>query len=208
MIAKMRLGGQSCVAANRFLVQDGIAEDFAAAVAEKMADIRIGAPDREDSELGPLADHRAVSKAQRLVADAVACGALVRATAPLPPGPGHYAAPTVLDHVPTEAAIMRGEVFGPVLAIHRFSTEAEGIATANATEHGLAAYLITSNIDRARRVASRLQTGMVGINRGLVSDVAAPFGGVKQSGLGREGGPEGLQEYQQIKYLSTPGLYV
>ena len=92
--------------------------------------------------------------------------------------------------------------------IHRFSTEAEGIATANATEHGLAAYLITSNIDRARRVASRLQTGMVGINRGLVSDVAAPFGGVKQSGLGREGGPEGLQEYQQIKYLSTPGLYV
>ena len=173
-----------------------------------MSDIRVEAPDRDDSELGPLADHRAVDKVQRLVDDAVARGALVRDAAPLPPGRGHYTAPTVLDHVPTEAAIMREEVFGPVLAIHRFSTEAEGIATANATEHGLAAYLITSNIDRARRVASRLQTGMVGINRGLVSDVAAPFGGVKQSGLGREGGPEGLQEYQQIKYLSTPGLYV
>jgi succinate-semialdehyde dehydrogenase/glutarate-semialdehyde dehydrogenase len=102
---------------------------------------------------------------------------------------------------------MQEEVFGPVAAIYRFETEADGIAMANSTEHGLAAYLITSNVDRARRVAARLQAGMVGINRGVVSNVAAPFGGVKQSGLGREGGPEGLQEYQQLKYLSMPGFY-
>jgi succinate-semialdehyde dehydrogenase/glutarate-semialdehyde dehydrogenase len=207
MIAKMRLGGQSCVAANRFLVQDGIADEFAAAMAEQMAAVRVGSPDRDDIDLGPLVDHRAVDKVRRIVDDAVAKGGVPRAAAPTPPGPGHYAAPTVLDHVPAEADIMDEEVFGPVVAIHRFSTEAEAIATANSTEHGLAAYLITTNIDRARRVSSRLQSGMIGLNRGLVSDVAAPFGGVKQSGLGREGGPEGLQEYQQLKYLSTPGFY-
>ncbi|MEH0631365.1 aldehyde dehydrogenase family protein [Streptomyces stelliscabiei] len=103
---------------------------------------------------------------------------------------------------------MREEVFGPVAAIHRFSTEAEAIAVSNDTEHGLASYVMTSHIDRARRVAARLQAGMVGINRGLVSDVAAPFGGIKQSGLGREGGPEGLHEYQQFKYLSLPGFHI
>ena len=207
MIAKMRLGGQSCVGANRFLVQEPIADAFAAALAEKMAATRVGPPDREDTGLGPLADHRAVDKVRHLVEDAVARGAVVIAEADIPDGPGHYAAPTVLDHVPADAAIMHEEVFGPVAAIHRFSTEAKAIAVANNTEHGLASYLMTSNIDRARRVAARLQAGMVGINRGLVSDVAAPFGGIKQSGLGREGGPEGLHEYQQLKYLSLPGFH-
>jgi succinate-semialdehyde dehydrogenase/glutarate-semialdehyde dehydrogenase len=173
MIAKMRLGGQSCVGANRFLVQEGIADAFAAALAERMAALRVGSPDREDTELGPLADHRAVAKVRNLIEDAV---------------------------------IMHEEVFGPVAAIHRFSTEAEAIVVANNTEHGLASYVMTSHIDRARRVAARLQAGMVGINRGLISEVAAPFGGVKQSGLGREGGPEGLHEYQQLKYLSMPGF--
>ncbi|WP_327348360.1 aldehyde dehydrogenase family protein [Streptomyces europaeiscabiei] len=112
----------------------------------------------------------------------------------------------MLDHVHADAAIMHEEVFGPVAAIHRFSTEVEAIAVANNTEHSLASYVMTSHIDRARRVAARLQAGMVGINRGLVSEVAAPFGGIKQSGLGREGGPEGLHEYQQLKYLSMPGF--
>jgi succinate-semialdehyde dehydrogenase/glutarate-semialdehyde dehydrogenase len=207
VIAKMRLGGQSCVAANRFLVQEGIADAFAAALGEQMAAVRVGPPDREDTGLGPLADHRAVDKVRHLVEDAVSRGAVVVAEADIPDGPGYYAAPTVLDHVPADAAIMHEEVFGPVAAIHRFSTEDEAIAVANDTEHGLASYLMTSHIDRARRVAARLQAGMVGINRGLVSEVAAPFGGIKQSGLGREGGPEGLHEYQQLKYLSLPGFH-
>ncbi|MEH0424828.1 NAD-dependent succinate-semialdehyde dehydrogenase [Streptomyces stelliscabiei] len=207
MIAKMRLGGQSCVGANRFLVHEGIADAFAVALGEQMAATRVGPPDLEDTELGPLADHRAVDKVRHLVEDAVARGAVVVGKAAIPDGPGHYAAPTVLDHVPADAAIMQEEVFGPVAAIHRFSTETEAIAIANNTEHGLASYVMTSHIDRARRVAARLQAGMVGINRGLISEVAAPFGGVKQSGLGREGGPEGLHEYQQLKYLSMPGFH-
>ena len=207
MVAKMRLGGQSCVAANRFLVQDGIADRFVAALAGRMAAIRVGSPLSTDVDLGPLADRRAVAKVRRLVEDALAKGAVLVAEAKTPQGPGHYVPATVLDHVPADAAILHEEVFGPVAAIRRFSTEAQAVAAANDTEHGLAAYLITADLDRAHRVAGRLQTGMVGLNRGLISDVAAPFGGVKQSGLGREGGPEGLQEYQQFKYLSMPGFH-
>ena len=207
MIAKMRLGGQSCVAANRFLVQDGIADRFVAALAERMAAIRVGSPLSENVDLGPLADRAAAEKVRRLVKDALAKGAVLVAEAKTPEGPGHYVPATVLDHVPADAAIMDEEVFGPVAAIRRFSTEAEAVAAANDTEHGLAAYLITADLDRARRVAGRLQTRMVGLNRGLISDVAAPFGGDEQSGLGREGGPEGLQEYQQLKYLSLPGFH-
>ncbi len=208
MIAKMRLGGQSCVAANRFLVADGIADAFVGAFAAQMAAVVVGNPADEDTDQGPLVDHRAVEKANRLIDDAVAKGAVVVARAPIPDGPGHYLAPTVLDQVPADADILREEVFGPVAAIRRFSTEAEAIAAGNDTEHGLAAFVITRDTERARRVSSRLQSGMVGINRGLVSDVAAPFGGVKQSGLGREGGPEGLHEYLQFKYLSSPGFHL
>ncbi|MFI7065791.1 NAD-dependent succinate-semialdehyde dehydrogenase [Kribbella sp. NPDC050124] len=206
MIAKMRLGGQSCVAANRFLVADGIADAFVGAFAERMAAIVVGPPGHEDTELGPLVDHRAVEKVHRLVDDAVAKGAVVVAQAPIPDGPGHYVAPTVIDHVPADADILREEVFGPVAAIRRFGTEAEAVAAGNDSEHGLAAYVISRDAERVRRVAAGLQSGMVGINRGLVSDVAAPFGGVKQSGLGREGGPEGLHEYLQFKYLSSPAF--
>jgi succinate-semialdehyde dehydrogenase/glutarate-semialdehyde dehydrogenase len=208
MIAKMRMGGQSCVAANRFLVGEGIADEFVTAFAERMAAVVVGPPAQEDTELGPLVDHRAVEKVDRLVDDAVAKGAVVVARAPIPDGPGHYAAPTVLDHVPPNADILREEVFGPVAAIRRFATEDEAVAAGNDTEHGLAAFVITRDAERARRVSSRLQSGMVGINRGLVSDVAAPFGGVKQSGLGREGGPEGLHEYLEFKYLSMPGFHL
>jgi succinate-semialdehyde dehydrogenase / glutarate-semialdehyde dehydrogenase len=208
MIAKMRLGGQSCVAANRFLVAESIADAFVSGLSEQMAALVVGHPADEGTDLGPLVDRRAVEKANRLVDDAVAKGAVVVARAPVPDGPGHYVAPTVLDHVPADADILREEVFGPVAAIRRFSSEAEAVAAGNDTEHGLAAYLITRDTERARRVSSRLQSGMVAVNRGLVSDVAAPFGGVKQSGLGREGGPEGLHEYLQFKYLSSPGFHL
>ncbi|WP_432876811.1 NAD-dependent succinate-semialdehyde dehydrogenase [Kribbella sp. CA-245084] len=206
MIAKLRLGGQSCVAANRFLVADGIADAFVAGLGAQLAALVVGPPGDEGTDLGPSVDHRAVAKVNRLVNDAVGKGAVVVARAPIPDGPGHWVAPTLLDQVPADADILHEEVFGPVAAIRRFSSEDEAVALSNDTEHGLAAYLITRDSERSRRVASRLQSGMVGINRGLVSDVAAPFGGVKQSGIGREGGPEGLQEYLQFKYLSSPGF--
>jgi len=208
MLAKLRLGGQSCVAANRFLVQEGVADPFVDALAERMSALRVGDPLDPANDLGPLVDDRAVAKAERLVEDALAKGAKLVARAPVPPGPGSYLSPTVLDHVPATAALMHEEVFAPVAAIARFSTEEEAVQRANDTEHGLAGFVVTRDIDRARRVAMALETGMVGINRGLVSHVAAPFGGIKQSGLGREGGPEGIAEYQQLRYLSLSGPYV
>ncbi len=208
MIAKMRLGGQSCVAANRFLVQEGIADRFVAELGRRLEAVRVGPGDADDVDLGPLVDERAVVKATRLVEDALARGATLVARAPLPPPDGgSYFAPTVLDEVPPDAAIMGEEVFAPVAAVSRFTSEDEAVTRANDTEHGLVAYVITTDLQRAHRVAGRLETGMVGINRGLVSNVAAPFGGIKQSGLGREGGPEGLTEYQHLKYLSVPGFH-
>lgn len=207
-IAKLRLGGQSCVAANRFLVQSGIADRFAAAIGAVMSAVRVGDPLEEHTELGPLVEDRAVAKATRLVDDALAHGAQLIGRAEAPKGAGSYFAPTTLDFVPADAAITREEVFAPVVAISRFDTEEEAIARANDTEFGLAAYVITGDAERARRVSGRIAAGMIGVNRGLVSHVAAPFGGIKQSGLGREGGPEGIAEYQQLRYLSLRGLYV
>ncbi len=203
-LAKMRAGGQSCVAANRFLVQDGIADAFVTALAARMSAVVTGPPLDESSDLGPLVDGRAVHKARRLVDDAVARGATVVMEGRIPQDGGHYFPPTVLDRVPEDAAIMAEEVFGPVAAIHRFRDEEDAIRIANDTEHGLAGYVVSQNIERATRVGARLETGMVGINRGLVSNVAAPFGGIKASGLGREGGPEGLDEYLVYKYYSVP----
>ena len=205
MIAKMHLGGPSCVGANRFLVQEPIADAFAAAMAERMAATRVGPPDREtpSSARWPTTG-RWTRSATSSRTPWPGCRRLAEAA--IPDGPGHYAAPTVLDHVPADAAIMHEEVFGPVAAIHRFSTEAEAIAIANNTEHGLASYLMTSQ-HRPRPPGRRPSAGRNGRHQprpGL--DVAAPFGGVKQSGLGREGGPEGLHEYQQLKYLSMPGF--
>lgn len=207
MTAKMRMGGQSCVAANRFLVQDSIADQFADALAARVNAMRVGPPCTEGVDLGPLVSAPAVAKARRLVEDALARGASLRAQATIPDGPGFYYPPTVLDNVDRGALICREEVFGPVAAISRFSTEDEALTLANDTEYGLAAYLVTRDLGRTSRVAGRLQAGMIGINRGLVSNVAAPFGGIKQSGLGREGGAEGLVEYQQTKYLAVPPLY-
>ena len=208
VIAKMRLGGQSCVAANRFLVQDGIAERFAAALGRRLAAYRLGPGGADGVDLGPLVDDRAVAKATRLRDDAIARGAVLVAQAQMPEpevaARGSYFAPVVLDRVPEDAAITEEEVFAPVAAITRFRTEDEAVRRANDTEHGLVSYVFTQDVTRASRVTGLLESGMVGINRGLVSDVAAPFGGIKQSGLGREGGPEGIGEYQQLKYVAAP----
>jgi succinate-semialdehyde dehydrogenase/glutarate-semialdehyde dehydrogenase len=202
MVAKLRNGGQSCVAANRVLVQEGIADEFVARFQQAMAAVEVGPGTQAGVAVGPLIDDRAVKKCSELVTDAVARGAqLVTGGDPLTI-PGHFYPPTVLDHVPAGARILDEEIFGPVAPIVRFGTEAEAVALANATPYGLAAYVFTENLDRALRVSDALETGMVGINQGVVSNVAAPFGGVKHSGLGREGGHEGIEEYLETKYLA------
>ncbi|MDP4511684.1 NAD-dependent succinate-semialdehyde dehydrogenase [Nonomuraea sp. G32] len=205
VIAKMRLGGQSCVAANRFLVQEPVADEFAARLTEALTAIRVGLG-TSDVDLGPLIDDRAVAKADRLVGDAVAKGATLLGRAGAPDGAGSWFAPVVLDHLSADALLQQEEVFAPVAGIRRFRTEDEGVALANDTPFGLAAYLVARDSDRIARVAGRLDSGMVGINRGLLSHVAAPFGGIKESGIGREGGAEGLVEYQNLKYLAAPAL--
>jgi len=200
-LAKLRNGGESCTAANRIYVQEGIADEFVAAYAERLGAIRCGRG-TGDVELGPMIDEPAVEKIQELVDDAVERGAEVLCGGERLPGPGHFYPATVLDKVPASARALREEIFGPVAPIVRFSSEDEGIAAANDTEYGLVAYAFTRDLDRALRVSDRLDTGMVGINQGVVSNAAAPFGGVKQSGIGREGGLEGLDEYLTTKYVA------
>jgi succinate-semialdehyde dehydrogenase/glutarate-semialdehyde dehydrogenase len=200
--AKMRNSGQSCIAANRIYVQDGIADAFIEGLTEKMADARTGDGLADDVALGPLIDDRAVADMQRLVDDAVAHGATVRTGGHAIAGPGHFFQATVLDHVPATAAIATSEIFGPLAAIQSFSTQAEVLHRANATEFGLAGYVFTEGADRALNVADALETGLVGINQGVPSNAAAPFGGIKQSGLGREGSAEGLEEYQEVRFYN------
>ncbi|OBC10038.1 NAD-dependent succinate-semialdehyde dehydrogenase [Mycobacterium sp. 852013-50091_SCH5140682] len=200
--AKMRNGGQSCIAANRIFVQDGIADAFTEALAEKMAAARVGDGLADDVSLGPLIDDRAVSAMQHLVDDAVTHGATVRTGGHAIDGPGHFFEATVLDELPSTAEIAATEIFGPVAAIQRFSSQTEVISRANATQYGLAGYVFTENLDRALNVADALHTGLVGINQGVPSNAAAPFGGIKQSGLGREGSAEGLDEYQEIRFYN------
>lgn len=202
VIAKLRNGGQSCVAANRILVQERIADAFVAAFTKAVSAVRMGPGSQPGVGLGPLIDDRAVAKCTELVADAVASGATVLVGGEAPSDPGYFFPATVLDNVAPTARILSQEVFGPVAPIVRFKTEDEAVALANDTPFGLAAYVFTENIDRALGVADRLETGMVGINQGVVSNVAAPFGGIKHSGMGREGGPEGIEEYLETKYLA------
>lgn len=202
VLAKLRNGGQSCVAANRYLVQNGIADAFVEAFTEKMRTAVVGNGLMPGVTLGPLIDDRAVRKCRRLVDDAVARGALLRTGGSSIDGLGHFFEPTVLDRVPSEAEITNSEIFGPVAAISRFATQDEAVARANDSPFGLAAYVQTEDVVRAFEVADALEVGMVGINQGVVSQVAAPFGGVKHSGLGREGGAEGLEEYQEIRYYA------
>jgi succinate-semialdehyde dehydrogenase/glutarate-semialdehyde dehydrogenase len=201
MLAKLRNGGESCTAANRIYVQQGIAEEFVAAFAERMRAVRVGRGTGQ-VELGPMIDRAGREKIQELVDDASTKGARLLAGGHALEGPGYFYAPTVLDEVPAHARILSEEIFGPVAPIVRFGAEDEAIAAANATEYGLVAYLFTQDLDRALRVSDRLDTGMVGINQGVVSNAAAPFGGIKQSGIGREGGPEGLEEYLTTKYVA------
>lgn len=202
-LAKMRNGGQSCIAANRFYVQDGIADDFVAAFSERMASATVGHALADGVDLGPLVDRRAVDRITGLVKDATDRGAELTAGGSAPEGKGYFFEPTVLDKVPADADISNTEVFGPVAAISRFSSQAEVLEKSNDTEYGLASYVFSENVDRALNVADALESGLVGINLGVPSNPYAPFGGVKASGLGREGSEEGLEEYQEIRFYNV-----
>ncbi|MGP4015904.1 NAD-dependent succinate-semialdehyde dehydrogenase [Saccharopolyspora sp. 5N708] len=202
LIAKMRNGGQACTAANRIYVQEGLREAFVRGLAERMGALTVGPGTAPDTQCGPLVDQPSVQKIERLVAEAVDGGARVVLGGKRLERPGYFYPPTVLDDVPGGARMAREEVFGPVAGIIPFTTEDELIAAANDTEHGLSAYVYTRDLQRGLAVADRLESGMVAINRGLVSDPAAPFGGVKQSGLGREGAHHGLLEYTETKYVA------
>jgi len=202
MLAKFRNNGQSCIAANRFFVHDDVYDEFTGAFAAAVDAMRVGDP-ASDPDLGPLIDQERVAAVEGLVDEAINGGAY-RLTKPnsVPAG-GSYAAPVLLADVPPGARVGCSEVFGPVAAIFRFSSEDEVVSSANDTEMGLAAYLYTNDLGRADRVASRLQAGIIGVNDPLPPGVFAPMGGVKQSGLGREGGREGLEEFQNVHYVST-----
>lgn len=202
MIAKMRNGGEACTAANRFIVHEQVADRFAELLSQAMGALKVGNGLEDGVELGPLVNLPAREKVDELVSDAVRGGAQVLIGGSVPSGPGYFYPPTVLDNVGVGSKILSNEIFGPVAPIIRFRSDEEAIAIANDTEYGLVSYLYTQDLARGLRIADSLETGMVGLNRGLVSDAAAPFGGVKQSGLGREGGHEGLLEYLEAKYVA------
>jgi succinate-semialdehyde dehydrogenase/glutarate-semialdehyde dehydrogenase len=203
LTAKMRNGGEACTAANRFYVEASIAAQFTERLAEAMAALRTG-PGLEDGiQLGPLVNADSRDKVAQLVEDTVAAGAKVVTGGQKADGPGFYYPPTVLADVPADAPVLREEIFGPVAPVVSFSTEDEAVRLANATEYGLVSYVYTTDLARGLRVSERLDSGMVGLNRGVVSDPAAPFGGTKQSGIGREGGHEGLLEFTESKYISV-----
>ncbi len=202
MIAKMRNIGEACTAANRFHVAAPVADEFATKLAERMGAMKVGRGTEDGVEVGPLIDGSQRSKVAELVADAVGKGARAVVGGRARDGAGYFYDPTVLADVPEDANLLKEEIFGPVAPVRGFTDEDEAIAAANDTEFGLVAYVYTSNVKRALRVSERLQTGMVGLNQGLVSNPAAPFGGIKQSGFGREGGAEGIDEYLETKYVA------
>lgn len=204
MTAKFRNSGQACTAANRFLVHSSIAAEFTRRLAARVADLRVGAGTEQGVEIGPLITHDAVDKVDQLVRDAVSRGAELATGGRRRDGVGSFYEPTVLAAVPSDSDILREEIFGPVAAIVEFETEAEAVRLANDTEYGLVAYVYTEDLALAQRMIDRLDTGMMGVNVGAVSDASAPFGGVKQSGVGREGGIEGIQEYLSTKYTLIP----
>jgi succinate-semialdehyde dehydrogenase / glutarate-semialdehyde dehydrogenase len=202
MLAKLRNMGEACTAANRFYVERPVAAQFATRLAARFADLRIGHGLDRGTQIGPLIEPDAVTKIERLVADAVSRGAQVLAGGGRGDGPGYFYLPTVLGSVAADAALMREEIFGPVAPVIPFDSETEAVAAANDTEYGLAAYVYTASLDRSIRVSEALDFGMVGLNQGIVSNAAAPFGGIKESGLGREGGAEGIAEYLDTKYVA------
>ncbi len=203
MTAKFRNIGEACTAANRFLVHRSVAEEFTRRVTERVRDLRVGRGTEPGVTIGPLIDDHAVAAASALVADALDRGARLHAGGAALPGPGTFFAPTVLGDVPDGAELLSQEIFGPVLAIVPFDDEDEAVRIANGTEYGLVSYVYTENLARGQRMIERLETGMMGWNTGVVSNPAAPFGGWKQSGLGREGGAEGIDEYLELKYTLT-----
>jgi succinate-semialdehyde dehydrogenase/glutarate-semialdehyde dehydrogenase len=204
LVAKMRNMGEACTAANRFLVHASRAEHFAERLAERMGALRLGNGLEPGVDVGPLIDGAARDKVLGLMDDARARGAVTVVGGDAVAGPGYFVAPTVLTNVPHDAAMSRTEIFGPVAAIQTFTDLDDAIERANCTSWGLVAYVITSNVDRAFNVSERLEVGMVGVNTGLVSTASAPFGGIKESGLGREGGRLGIEEYLETKYISIP----
>jgi succinate-semialdehyde dehydrogenase/glutarate-semialdehyde dehydrogenase len=204
MIAKMRNAGEACTAANRLYVQSGIYDAFAEGLSKRMAALKVGSGVDQDTECGPMITRKAVEKIDRLVEDAKAKGARVLCGGERPAGTGFFYPPTVLADVSAHAEMAHEEIFGPVAPLYRFETEDEAVITANNTEYGLAAYVYTRDLARGLRVSANLEAGMIALNRGLVSDPAAPFGGVKQSGLGREGGQHhGIAEFMEAKYIAT-----
>ncbi|MGF2950248.1 NAD-dependent succinate-semialdehyde dehydrogenase [Microbacterium alcoholitolerans] len=204
MAAKFRNIGQACTAANRFIVHEAVAEEFARRVTERVQAMKIGRGTEDGVAIGPLIDSDAVSKAAELVGDAVDRGARVLAGGNALEGAGTFYEPTVITDVAAGSDILREEIFGPVLAIATFADEAEAVRLANDTEYGLVSYVFTEDLGRGHRMIDALETGMMGLNVGVVSNAAAPFGGVKQSGVGREGGAEGIHEYLSTKYTLIP----
>ena len=208
LAAKFRNIGQACTAANRFIVHQDVAAEFARKVTERVQAMKIGRGTEAGVAIGPLIDDAAVAKAVELVGDAVQRGAKVTTGGQPIEGEGTFFQPTVLTDVQSGSAILTEEIFGPVLAITTFATEQEAIDLANATEYGLASYVYTRDLARGQRLIEGLETGMMGLNAGVISNASAPFGGVKMSGLGREGGDEGIFEYLSTKYTMTPNPYL
>jgi succinate-semialdehyde dehydrogenase/glutarate-semialdehyde dehydrogenase len=203
MQAKMRNIGEACTAANRFYVQRGVVEEFSRRLTERMQALPMGRGTEKDVVVGPLIDDKAVDKVTELVKDATDRGARVLTGGSGVDGPGHFYQATVLTDVPQEARLTHEEIFGPVAPITPFDTEEEAVAKANDTEFGLVSYVFTSDLKRALRVSEALEAGMIGLNQGIVSNPAAPFGGIKQSGLGREGGSVGIDEFLETKYIAV-----
>jgi succinate-semialdehyde dehydrogenase / glutarate-semialdehyde dehydrogenase len=203
LLAKMRNIGEACTSANRFHVAEPIREEFERRLGDRMGSLKIGRGTEEDVKVGPLIDEPSREKVAGLVQDALDKGATRVVGGEIPDGRGYFYAPTVLGGVPNDARLLREEIFGPVAPVTGFESEEDAIARANDTEYGLVAYVFTRDIKRALRVCEGLETGMVGLNQGMVSNAGAPFGGVKQSGIGREGGKEGLEEFLETKYVAV-----
>ena len=203
MIAKMRNIGEACTAANRFHVAAPLADSFAEKLAERMSKLKLGRGTEEGVDVGPLIDGDQRAKVQELVDDAKGKGAKIVVGGSAREGQGYFYEPTVLADIPDEANLLKEEIFGPVAPVKSFDSDDEAIAAANDTEYGLVAYVYTRDIKRALRVCEALEYGMVGLNQGMVSNPAAPFGGIKQSGFGREGGYEGIEEYLETKYVAV-----
>jgi succinate-semialdehyde dehydrogenase / glutarate-semialdehyde dehydrogenase len=202
MLAKMRNTGEACTSANRFHVHEAVAGEFAERLAERMGALKVGRGTEDGVQVGPLIDDAQRGKVEELVEDARSKGANVVVGGERSDGAGYFYKPTVLGDIPDSARVLSEEIFGPVAPVKGFASEDEAIAAANNTEYGLVAYVFTRDINRAFRVIESLESGMIGFNQGMVSNAGAPFGGVKQSGFGREGGPEGIEEYLETKYVA------